>query len=401
VTTIAGTAGASGALDGTGAAARFNNPQGIAVDGAGTIYVSDTINQVIRRITSESVVTTIAGCPGCVGGPNWGRFNNPQGIAVDSNGSLYVADSRNNTVRTTTAPLIRCLLVDFGPTYGVWLLRGTDWRQVHSFSAKAMTSLSDGSQDGFIIDFGPGVGIWLYERNADGQEFWSQLHDLSADLMVALDTNGDGETDGAVFSFAGAGLWLYEGNGHTWSQLDSQNPLHLASGNLDGVGGDELIADFEGYGLWSYSAGAWSQLHRLDVSTMTTANFGNNGKQALIVTFPGWGVWAYVSGTTWVQIHGLPAQRISAADLDGDGVKELIIDFGQGVGLWARRNGTTWEQLHGLTTENIIGGDLDGDGLDEVIADFGGLGVWSFQEGRGWTSVHGFNPKSIATGRLR
>ena len=51
--------------------------------------------------------------------------------------------------------------------------------------------------------------------------------------------------------------------------------------------------------------------------------------------------------------------------------------------------------------ENIVGGDLDGDGLDEVIADFGAAGVWSYQEGRGWAFVHSFNPKSIVTGRLR
>jgi hypothetical protein len=71
------------------------------------------------------------------------------------------------------------------------------------------------------------------------------------------------------------------------------------------------------------------------------------------------------------------------------------------VGLWARKNGTTWVQLHYLSTENIVGGDLDGDGLDEVIADFGAAGVWSYQEGRGWAFVHSFNPKSIVTGRLR
>ena len=138
VTTIAGLGGSFGGNDGTGTNARFNNPQGLAVDSAGTtIYVADTNNHDIRSITSGNVVTRISGCQGCFGGESWGRFNQPAGIAVDSRGSLYVADSRNNSIRTT-APLGTSLVVDFGPSYGIWLRRGTDWRQVHTLSAKSI-----------------------------------------------------------------------------------------------------------------------------------------------------------------------------------------------------------------------------------------------------------------------
>jgi len=400
VTTIAGS-GLAGLQDGTGTTnVRFSNPQGIAVDSTGTIYVADTNNHVIRRITTDTVVTTVSGCPGCFGGENWGRFNQPAGIAVDSRGSLYVADSRNNSIRTT-APFGQSLVVDFGTGLGIWLRRGTDWRQVHTLSAKSILVESEGNSDGLIIDFGAGVGIWFYGRDTDGTDFWFQLHPQTADAMVAVDSDGSGDTDSGVFSFAGAGLWFLNGDTDEWTQLNGRNPIHLASGNLDGTGGDEVIADFAGFGLWVYSAGGWSPLHSRDVSTMMTADLDGNGKQDLVVTFPGSGIWAYMNGTTWVQVHGFDAQRIASADLDGNGVSDLIIDFGATYGLWARKNGTTWEQLHGLTTENIVGGDLDGDGLDEVIADFGAAGVWSFQEGRGWTPVHSLNPKSIATGRLR
>jgi len=105
VTTLAGGIGGifNGTGDGVGTAARFNNPQGIAVDSAGTIYVADTNMHTIRQITPGNVVTTIAGCPQCFGGDPR-RFNSPQGIAVDSRGFVYVADTRNNTIRTT-APL--------------------------------------------------------------------------------------------------------------------------------------------------------------------------------------------------------------------------------------------------------------------------------------------------------
>jgi len=400
VTTIAGTPGSAGSQDGTGAAARFNSPQGIAVDSAGTLYVADTNNHIIRSITSGNVVTRISGCPGCFGGESWGRFNTPQGIAVDSRGSLYVADTKNNSIRTT-APLRKGLMVDFGPSYGIWLLRGTTWRQVHSLSAKSMIAISDGSQDGMIIDFGPGVGIWFHERGAAGDEDWFQIHYLSADAMAGIDSDSDGVVDSGVFSFANLGLWLFNGDTGDWSQIHGANPLRLSSGNLDGAGGDELIADFAGYGLWVYSAGAWSFLHGSSVSTMMTADLDGNGKQDLIANFPGYGVWAYINRTSWEPVHPYAATRLASADLDGNGVTDLIVDFGASVGLWARKNGTTWVQLHYLSTENIVGGDLDGDGLDEVIADFGAAGVWSYQEGRGWAFVHSFNPKSIVTGRLR
>ena len=61
VTTFAGRAGAAGATNGTGGAARFSEPRGIAVDAAGNVYVADTGNQAIRQITPDGIVTTVAG----------------------------------------------------------------------------------------------------------------------------------------------------------------------------------------------------------------------------------------------------------------------------------------------------------------------------------------------------
>jgi sugar lactone lactonase YvrE len=97
VTTLAGAGISSGSADGTRGAARFHSPAGVAVDGAGNIYVADRYNQVIRKITPEGVVTTLAGSAGVAGGANGtgsdARFDMPSGIAVDGAGNLYVADS--------------------------------------------------------------------------------------------------------------------------------------------------------------------------------------------------------------------------------------------------------------------------------------------------------------------
>ncbi|HEX2900329.1 MAG TPA: NHL repeat-containing protein, partial [Bacteroidia bacterium] len=102
-TTFAGLAGFSGAADGTGGAARFHYPAGLAVDGAGNLYVADARNSTIRRITPAGVVTTLAGSPGIPGSVDGAgsdaRFDHPQGIALDAAGNLYVADSNNATIR--------------------------------------------------------------------------------------------------------------------------------------------------------------------------------------------------------------------------------------------------------------------------------------------------------------
>jgi len=103
VSTLAGSPGASGSTDATGSAARFNNPQNIAVDGSGNLYVADSGNNKIRKVTSAGVVTTLAGS-GAQGSADLtgtsATFNGPQGVAIDNTGTnLYVADTFNHKIR--------------------------------------------------------------------------------------------------------------------------------------------------------------------------------------------------------------------------------------------------------------------------------------------------------------
>ena len=110
VTTLAGSASIAaiiaalngGYADGTGTNAQFSYPQGMDVDGSGTIYVTEFGGHRIRTITPTGIVSTLAGTgvAGYTDGPGAAaQFNHPSGVVVDSVGTVYIADSSNNRIR--------------------------------------------------------------------------------------------------------------------------------------------------------------------------------------------------------------------------------------------------------------------------------------------------------------
>ena len=154
VTTLAGMAQQVGSTDGTGSAARFNLPYGIVTDSAGNLYVSDTDNHAIRKITPAGVVSTLAGTAqqkGSIDGSgNAARFNSPAGIAMDSASNLYVSDTGNHTIRKITSTGVVTTVVGTPGVQGVRLgaLPG-----------------SINSPNGLVVL--PGPGVTLVETDAE------------------------------------------------------------------------------------------------------------------------------------------------------------------------------------------------------------------------------------------
>ncbi|MDP3072352.1 MAG: immunoglobulin domain-containing protein [Opitutaceae bacterium] len=116
--TIAGKTGVVGATNGAASDARFNSPTGIAVDASGNVFVADTNNAVIRKISPDGMVTTFAGTAGFSGhadgtGPA-ARFLSPQALAIDRQGNLYVGDYDSMIRKITPAGVVTTLAGAFG-----------------------------------------------------------------------------------------------------------------------------------------------------------------------------------------------------------------------------------------------------------------------------------------------
>ncbi len=254
VSTFAGTPGVLGKSDGVGTAARFYSPISVAVDTAGNVYVSDYGNHAIRVISPAGVVSTLAGLPGTSGsadGPGTSaRFSYPDGIAVDANGNVYVADEGNLTIRKVTPEGVVSTLAGtpnvpgylngngaaakFGvPTsvtvdqegtlyvtdFGNNVLRKlTASGDVTTFAGSVGSAQVDGAQPGFYrphnvcADKAGNLFVAEYE----GRTVRKVTPDGMATTLAGLATYGDADGDGEAASFRYLSGIAVDGDGNAY-----------------------------------------------------------------------------------------------------------------------------------------------------------------------------------------
>ncbi len=165
VRTLAG-GGEPGYRDASGADARFDTPCGVAVDLDGALVVADTGNHRLRRVTTEGVVTTLAGTGepvGADGKPEAASFNEPTGVAIDADGTIYLADAGGAAVRV--------------------FHRGF-WPEIYTLAGGRYHGLADGALDGARLSRPSGLAV-----SADGTLV---VADSGNKLLRAVTREGDG-----------------------------------------------------------------------------------------------------------------------------------------------------------------------------------------------------------------
>lgn len=299
VTTLAGSVTTSGTADGTGSAARFYFPAEISVDQAGNLYVADSNNYVIRKITPANVVTTFAGTDHMEGGANGpaatALFNLPTGIAIDPTGNLYVADRNNNAIRKIDTSGTVSAFSGQAPEYQI----APDWAST-LFQPCSMTHDTSGNL--YLVDCGRGV---VYKVTPSGT-----ISALAGTAGITGFTNGQGAA--ASFQFSGTSGIAVDAAGNVYVSDSINNVIRkitpaglvttFAGSGVDGyVDGSAGSAQFSGpAGLVFDAAG---NLYVVDSLNSVVRKITPAG---IVSTFAGNGVSNNIDGTGTAASFDIP-----------------------------------------------------------------------------------------------
>ena len=266
------------------------------------------------------------------------------------------------------------LVLEFGPGVGVWVwMNHGTWFQLTSMSANAIlvANLDGIGQKEAVLSI-PGYGLWTWALNGSPQ--WRQLNPNSVSRMAIC--QGESGADNLAAAFPGQGLWL-TGGVYSWTQIHDREPSLLLCAKAQPAPSpvhaplSQVVAGFPGAGLWAYGAVAtfvgpypsisyvWKHIHPFDVQHVAAGDLDGKGTDDLVIDFgPQYGLWVHHNDATWTPLHGFSAQDVGTADLDGIGGDEVIVNFGPPHGLWAYSRVAGWRVLHDYRIYGILTGVL-------------------------------------------
>ena len=236
ISTIAGTGEwGYGGDDGPATQARLGNPQGVAADGAGNLYIADFRNNRIRKVEAATgTISTIAGTgewgdSGDGGPATQARLGYPEGVAVDGAGNLYIADFRNNRIRKVEA------------------------------ATGTISTIAGSGEWGYSGDGGPATRAQLGYPSGVTVDGAGNLYIADGRRIRKVDA-----TTGTISTIAGTGEWGYSGDGGPATQAQLRYPSGLT---VDGAG-NVYIADSANY-----------RIRKVEVCTGTINTIAGTGEQ--------------------------------------------------------------------------------------------------------------------------
>jgi len=390
----------------------------MAVDGNGNLYVGDVNNKIIRMVTPGGVVTTLAGIPGYSGvtdgiGPA-ALFSNPQGVAVDGSGNLFVVDHKSirsghsvtqipatisfdnldqsydgtaKTVSVTTSPagLQAIVLYEYEPGLSETTMPSNEGS--YTIFAAIVDPTYTGSVQG-TLSIGPGLpahtSLVLRNTQAGGSFLWGITAGPSG--LVAVGTGG---------------TILGSGNGSTWTQRNSGTTNWLTAVTYGG--GQYLAVGDNGCVLLSFDGITWLSV----AQSATTARLNNVifaagkyvavGESGTIITSPDGRTWTATNSNLSGWLRGLTylsgfSFSYGPADQTGS-VPSRFIATGQGGTIISSTDGVTWNNegsLHGMSP-SIVGEDLEALATTQTW-DFVGVGANGTSVASYWETLGMNNP---------
>ena len=135
----------------------------------------------------------------------------------------------------------------------------------------------------------------------------------------------------------------------------------------------------------------------VSASRLLAADLDGNGRSDLVVDFgTPYGTWIWLNDQAWLPLNAFSPTCRATTDLDATGRDALVADFGSPYGIWTYRYGIGWAPLLGLSAARLATGDFDGDGRGDVVADFGTVyGLWWWAGGTDWKPLHQLSSRGL------